>query len=84
MIKKLPHEANLLRAAVFVLLLYDRIRKIYIYTFEPYEIETHFFMKLNLRNIFYLIFNPRTREGCDILADVTVGDIKFPFQSTHP
>ncbi len=42
MIKKLPHEANLLRAAVFVLLLYDRIRKIYIYTFEPYEIETHF------------------------------------------
>ena len=34
MIKKLPHEANLLRAAVFVLLLYDRIRKIYIYTFE--------------------------------------------------
>ena len=30
MIKKLPHEANLLRAAVFVLLLYDRIRKIYI------------------------------------------------------
>ena len=41
-------------------------------------------MKLNLRNIFYLIFNPRTREGCDKISILSASRMSWHLQSTHP